>query len=63
VLEFDLKPNEEVKADFNHLPFMGTLRKENSELLKLNLESLKLMQELGIDINNKLNEVLNGSGN
>jgi hypothetical protein len=56
VLEFDLKPNEEVKADFNHLPFMGTLRKENSELLKLNLESLKLMQELGIDINKKLDE-------
>jgi hypothetical protein len=56
VLEFDLKPNEEVKADFNHLPFMGVLRKENSELLKLNLESLKLMKDLGIDISNKLNE-------
>jgi hypothetical protein len=63
VLEFDLGKNEEVRADFNHLPFMGVLRKENAEYLKLNLESLKIAQELGVDINQKLNEVLNGSGN
>lgn len=63
VLEFDLGKNEEVRADFNHLPFMGVLRKENAEQLKLNLESLKIAQELGVDINQKLNEVLNGSGN
>ena len=61
VLEFDLAKDEEVRADFNHLPFMGVLRKEKAEELKLNLESYKLMQELGIDVNQQINELINGN--
>lgn len=49
VLELGLAKNQEVKAEFTHLWFMKVVLKQRSEQRKLDLESLKIAQEMGMD--------------
>jgi len=51
---------EDLRPSFSHCPFNKVFEKEKQEDIKLQLENLKIAQELGLDISKQLKEVYNG---
>lgn len=51
---------EDLRPSFSHCPFNKVFEKEKQEDIKLQLENLKLAQELGLDVTKLLKEVYNG---